>query len=343
MPPASSTPERAPAAQADADAEVMTYREAIAAALFDEMAADRSVTLLGEDVATDGGVFKTNRGLAETYGSDRVRNTPISENGFVGVALGMAVMGLRPVVEIMFSDFLPTAGDQIVNQLAKYRFMSGGQARVPVTIRSIGGATGRFGTQHSATGEGWFLGLPGLRLATSGSAAAAYSVLRAAIRDDNPVIVFEHKGLLARRGPVVRGTVGEVGRAAVVRRGSDLTIVATLMMVERSLEAANALAQDGIDAEVIDLRWLNPIDWPTVLDSVGRTRRVMVIEEEPHAGGWGSLIISRIAREGFGLARPPRAVSLPEDVPVPYSPPLEDAILPTAASISAAVRELVDR
>ncbi|HTK45401.1 MAG TPA: transketolase C-terminal domain-containing protein [Patescibacteria group bacterium] len=321
----------------------MTYREAIGAALFDEMAADTSVVLLGEDVATDGGVFKTNAGLVEAFGAGRVRNTPISENGFVGVALGMAVMGLRPVVEIMFSDFLPTAGDQIVNQLAKYRFMTGGQARVPVTIRSIGGATGRFGTQHSATGEGWFLGLPGLRLATAGSAAAAYAVLRAAIREDNPVIAFEHKGLLARRGLVERGAVAEVGRAAVARAGADLTIVATLMMVERSIEAATVLAGEGIDAEVIDLRWLNPLDWPTVLDSIGRTRRLLVVEEEPHAGGWGSLVISRAAREGLRLARPPRVISLPDDIPVPYSPPLEDAILPTAASIAAAARELVDR
>ena len=316
----------------------MTYREAVAAALSDEMAADSSVVLLGEDVATDGGVFKTNVGLAEAFGTARVRNTPISENGFVGVALGMAVMGLRPVVEIMFSDFLPTAGDQIVNQMAKYRFMSGGQARVPMTIRSIGGATGRFGTQHSATGEGWFLGLPGLRLASAGSAGSAYALLRAAIRDDNPVILFEHKGLFARRSEVERGAIASVGRAEIVRPGRDVTVVATLMMVERALDAATQLVADGVETEVLDLRWLNPVDWPTVLESVGRTRRLVVVEEAPHAGGWGSLVISRIAREGLGLLAPPRAVNLPEDVPVPYSPPLEDAILPSSATIAEAVR-----
>jgi pyruvate dehydrogenase E1 component beta subunit len=321
----------------------MTYREAIAAALFDEMAADPSVVLLGEDVATDGGVFKTNVGLLEAYGPTRVRNTPISENGFVGVALGMALMGLRPVVEIMFSDFLPTAGDQIVNQLAKYRFMSGGQARVPATIRSIGGATGRFGTQHSATGEGWYLGLPGLRLASAGSAGAAYSLLRAAIRDDNPVILFEHKGLLARRGPVARGSVAEIGRAEVVRPGRDVTVVATLMMVERSPEAAAQLEPEGIEVEVVDLRWLNPIDWSAVLESVGRTHRLVVVEEEAHPGGWGSLVISRVACQGLVLSAPPRAVCLPEDLPVPYSPPLEDAILPSPVAIAAAAREVLDR
>lgn len=319
----------------------MTYREAVAAALHDEMAADPAVVLLGEDVAIDGGVFKTNMGLLEAFGAARVRNTPISENGFVGVALGMALMGLRPVVEIMFSDFLPTAGDQIVNQLAKYRFMTGGQARVPVTVRSIGGATGRFGTQHSATGEGWFLGLPGLRLAAAGSAAAAYSLLRAAIRDDNPVIVFEHKGLLARRGPVDRDAIADIGRAEIVLPGRDVTIVATLMMVERSIGAASLLADDGIDAEVVDLRWLNPVDWPAILESVGRTRRLVVVEEAPHPGGWGSMVISRVAREGIELASPPHAVCLPDHVPVPYSPPLEDEILPSPSGIAAVVREMV--
>jgi len=317
--------------------EEMTYREAVAAAQADEMARDEAVVLLGEDVATEGGVFKTNVGLAEQFGAARVRNTPICENSFVGVSIGMAVMGLRPIVEIMFSDFLPTAGDQVINQLPKYRFMSGGQCVLPVTIRSIGGASGRFGTQHSATGEGWLLGLPGLRLATAASPDAAYRVLRAAIRLDDPVVVFEHKGLYGRRGAVDRAAVAELGKAEVVRAGTDVTIVATLMMVERALGAAEQLAQAGISAEVIDLRWLDPLDWDTVLTSVGRTRRLVTVEEGPHAGGWASLVVSRVAQEGLKLRTPPRAIAMPADLPVPYSPPLEDAVVPSVAAIVAAV------
>lgn len=316
----------------------LTYRQAIAAALDDEMGADSSVLLMGEDVGAAGGVFKTNEGLIEKYGPERVINTPISENGFVGVALGMAVSGLRPVVEIMFSDFLPSAGDAIVNELPKFRFMSGGQTSVPVTVRSIGGGTGRFGTQHSATGESWYIGLPGLRVVTAGSPGAAYELLRAAIRHDNPVLFFEHKGLYGRKGPVRRGAVAPFGRAEVVRSGSDVTIAATLLMVERSLSAAAALAEEGIDAEVIDLRWLSPLDLDTVRASVERTERLVVAEEQVHAGGWGATLISRLVGEGVSFASPPRAVSLPDDVLIPYSPALEDAIIPTAERIAEAAR-----
>jgi pyruvate/2-oxoglutarate/acetoin dehydrogenase E1 component len=337
-----STLTEADVASAAAVAE-LTYREAIAAALDDEMAADPAVVLLGEDVATEGGVFKTNVGLVEKYGPERVRNTPICENTFVGVALGMSLVGLRPVVEIMFSDFLPTAGDAIVNQLPKYRFMSGGQFAVPVTIRSIGGATGRFGTQHSATGESWFMHLPGLRIVTAATPGAAYELLRAAIRDNNPVIFYEHKGLYGRKGPVRRGAIGAIGRAAVVRPGRDVTIVATLLMVERSLQAADALAAEGIEAEVIDLRWIRPLDVETVRRSVERTGRLVVAEEQVHAGGWGATLISELTMDGLAWRHPPLAVSLPPDLPIPYSPPLEDAVLPSAATIGAAARTACGR
>ena len=195
-----------PGAPGEAHAAVeMTYREAVTAAMRDAMSADPTVLLLGEDVGADGGVFKTNGGLIEAFGPSRVRTTPICENAFVGVALGMSLVGMRPIVEIMFADFLPTAADAIVNQLPKYRFMSGGQCMVPVTIRVIGGGTGRFGTQHSATFESWFSHLPGLRVATASSPAAAYELLRGAIANDDPTIVFEHKALYGRRGPVQRG------------------------------------------------------------------------------------------------------------------------------------------
>jgi pyruvate dehydrogenase E1 component beta subunit len=322
----------------DVEPSELTYREAITAALEDEMSSDPTVLLIGEDVASDGGVFKTTIGLVERFGEARVRNTPICENTFVGVALGMSLVGLRPVVEIMFSDFLPTAGDAIVNQLPKYRFMSGGQFSVPVTIRSISGATGRFGTQHSATGESWFMGLPGLRVATASSPRAAYELLRAAIRSNDPVIVHEHKALYGRRGPVERGSIAEVGRADIVRPGNDVTIVATLLMVERALAAAEELAADHIDAEVIDMRWIRPLDVDTVWRSLERTGRLIVAEEQVHAGGWGATLISELTMDGVRWAAPPRALSLPADLPIPYSPPLEDAFLPSSDSIAEAAR-----
>ena len=325
----------------EAEAVEMTYRDAVNAALADEMAADPTVYLLGEDVANDGGVFKTNAGLPERF-PGRVKNTPICENTFIGMAIGMSVTGLRPVVEIMFSDFLPTAGDAVIEELPKFRFMTGGQCELPVTVRSIGGATGRFGTQHSATGESWFIAFPGLIVASAGTPAGAYSVLRAAIRHPDPVLFFEHKGLYGRKGPVERGdsAVAEIGRAAVVREGSDVTIVGTLLMVDRALEAADLLAADGIDVEVIDLRFLRPLDFDRVRASVEKTGRLVVAEEQVHAGGWGATILSRLLLDGVALAAPPRVVGLPDDLLIPYSPPLEDALVPSADAIAAAVRSL---
>lgn len=319
----------------------LSYREAVNAALADEMAADPTVYLLGEDVANDGGVFKTNGGLPEMF-PGRVKNTPICENTFIGLAIGMSVTGLRPVVEIMFSDFLPTAGDAIVEELPKFRFMTGGQCSLPVTVRSIGGGTGRFGTQHSATGESWFMGFPGLLVATAGTPAGAYSILRAAIRHPDPVLFFEHKGLYMRKGPVARGdgAIAEIGKAAVVREGSDVTIAATLLMVDRALEAAETLAADGIEAEVIDVRWLRPFDVPTVRTSVEKTGRLVVVEEQVHAGGWGATLVSRLTLDGIRLEAPPRVVGLPEDLLIPYSPELEDALIPDASRVVDAVRSL---
>jgi acetoin:2,6-dichlorophenolindophenol oxidoreductase subunit beta len=321
----------------------LTYRDAIRAALEDELSSDPSVLFLGEDVANEGGVFKTSVGLVEQFGPQRVRNTPICENGFLGVALGMALTGLRPVVEIMFSDFLPTAGDAIVNELPKFRFMSGGQCHVPLTIRSIGGGTGRFGTQHSATGESWFIGLPGLKVATASSPALAYGVLRAAIRDDDPVLFFEHKGLYGRKAPIARGedALATVGRATILRRGSDVTILSTLLMADRSAEAAALLADEGIDVELVDPTWLRPLDMDTIAASVEKTGRLLVVEEQVHAGGWGATVISRLVMAGAGFVRPPRALGLPEDLLVPYSPQLEDAMLPTSESIADAARALM--
>jgi pyruvate/2-oxoglutarate/acetoin dehydrogenase E1 component len=330
-----------PVQTAVGDAVEMTCREAVNAALEDEMAADPTVYLLGEDVAHEGGVFKTNGGLPERF-PGRVKNTPICENTFIGVAIGMSVTGLRPVVEIMFSDFLPTAGDAIIEELPKFRFMTGGQCALPVTVRSVGGGTGRFGTQHSATGESWFMAFPGLLVASAGTPAGAYGVLRAAIRHQDPVLFFEHKGLYGRKGPVIRGDahIAEIGKAAVLRQGADVTILATLLMADRALQAADELASEGIDAEVIDLRWLRPLDLSLVRSSVEKTGRLVIAEEQVHAAGWGATIISRLTIDGVRLEAPPQVVGLAEDVLIPYSPSLEDAIIPDASAIARAVRSL---
>ncbi len=328
------------ATAATAGATEMTYREAVRSALADELASDPRVMMMGEDVASAGGVFKTNEGLPEEF-PGRVVNTPICENTFIGLAAGMAMTGMRPICEIMFSDFLPTAADALIEELPKMRFMSGGQCTLPVTIRSMGGGGGRFGTQHSATGESWFMGLPGLKVGTAGTPAAAYAMLRAAIRDEDPVLLIEHKSLFMRKGLVSRGedAIAEVGKAVVEREGADVTIASTLLMTDRSLKAAELLAADGIEAEVIDLRWLRPLDFGAVRASVEKTGRLLVAEEQVHAAGWGATLISRLAMEGVELAAPPRSVSLPEDNLVSYSPSLEDEILPSAEGIAAAARE----
>jgi acetoin:2,6-dichlorophenolindophenol oxidoreductase subunit beta len=322
----------------------LTYREAVRAALEHELRDDPTVLLMGEDIGASGGVYKTSEGLVEKFGSERVRDTPICENGFVGVAIGMAATGLRPVVEIMFSDFLPTAGDAMVNELPKFRFMSGGQCVVPVTVRAVGGATGRFGTQHSATGESWYMGLPGLKVATAGSPGAAYGVLRAAIRDDDPVLFFEHRMLYGRKGPVNLGTDGilPVGKAGVVRSGTDVTVVATLLMADRATQAADLLAVEGTSVEVIELRWLRPLDYDTVIDSVTKTGRLIVVEEQVHAGGWGATLISELTMRGVAIA-PPTALSMADDLLIPYTPSLEDEMVPRVDAIVASVRDSLTR
>jgi pyruvate dehydrogenase E1 component beta subunit len=324
--------------EAATQVERLTYRDAVNAAMFDAMAEDPEVVLLGEDVTRDGGVFKTNAGLPEAYG-ERVFNTPICENGFTGVALGMAVMGMRPIVEFMFADFTPTAGDAIVNQLPKYRYMSGGQFSVPVTLRVISGAGGRFGTQHSATGESWFMAQPGLKVAVAGTPAGAYELIRAAVRSNDPVIVHEHKVLYGRKGLVERGKVAHTGRASIEREGSDVTIVASLLMVGRAMQAAEALAEDGINAEVIDLRWVRPLDMDTIAASVDKTGRLVIAEEQWHEAGWGATVISELAQAGQSMSAAPVRVSLPDDLLVPYSPPLEDAFIPSAERIAEGVRK----
>lgn len=319
----------------------LTYREAIRAAVDDEMSSDDRVVLIGEDVGAAGGPFKTEEGLIERFGPERVIETPICENGFMSVALGMAVTGFRPVVEISFADFLPTAADSLVNEIAKFRFMAGGQLAVPLTVRVGGGATVRFGAQHSATGESWLMHVAGLRIAASSSPETAYGLLRAAIRDNNPTIVLEHKALYGRKGPVDRNAaLPTIGQARVARTGRDVTLVATLLMVDRCLLAAEQLSHEGIDAEVIDLTWISPLDVVTVEASLRRTRHLVVVEEQPHAGGWGATLISELTLGGFPWESAPVAVSFPPATPIPYSPPLEDIVVPSVDRIASAARSL---
>ena len=330
----------APAASAVTE---LTYRDAVCAALEDEMAADETVLLMGEDVGEAGGVFKTSVGLFERFGPVRVRDTPICENGFVGVALGLSVTGFRPVVEIMFSDFLPTAGDAIVNELPKFRFMSGGQCSVPVTVRSVGGSSGRFGTQHSATGESWYMALPGLKVVTAGTPDSAYSLLRAAIRCNDPVLFFEHRGLYGRKGPVARGdgNIAAEGKAHIAREGTDVTIVATLLMLDRALQAAEKLEEEGISAEVVDLRWLRPFDQETVEQSVARTGGLVIVEEQLHDAGWGASLVSRMALVGTLPVARTRVLSLVDHLLVPYTPKLEDEVIPSVDAVADAARSAI--
>jgi pyruvate/2-oxoglutarate/acetoin dehydrogenase E1 component len=317
---------------------VIEYRTAIRDALDEELARDDAVIFFGEDVARPGGVFAVTPGLAERHGADRVFDTPISELVLSGGAFGAAVSGLRPVIEIMFGDFLPIAMDAIVNQAAKYWYLSNEQAPVPLVIRSAVGAGGRFGAIHSQNPAPWFLGVPGLKIVAPSTPSDAKSLLKAAIRDDNPVLFLEHKRLYSLKGELEGEEVGELGRAVVRRPGSDLTIVSAMKSVHDCLAAAEALAADGLDAEVIDLRTLRPLDSETVLASVARTNRLLVVEEGPRTGGWAGEVLGLVTEAALhDLDDAWRLTTA--DHPIPYSPALEDAFLPLADAIAGEVRQ----
>lgn len=321
----------------------MTYREAIVAALHEEMRRDPRVLIMGEDIGESGGPFKTCQGLYEAFGAARVRDTPIAETGFVGASLGLALTGYRPIAEIMFADFLGVAFDQIVSGIAKHRFMSGGKVRTPLVIRAIGGAGLRFAAQHSQTAESWMLSVPGLKIVCPSNPEQAYLMLKAAIRDDNPVLVLEHKALLSMKGPVPVGTdsVAMPAGPKILREGSDVTIVASLAMVGRSLAAADILAGEGIAAEVIDVQVLRPLDVTPISDSVRKTNNLVVVEEQARTGGWSSNVVADVVEAAFDyLDSPPARVTLP-DHPVPYSPALEDSVLPSPETIAATARGLL--
>jgi pyruvate/2-oxoglutarate/acetoin dehydrogenase E1 component len=269
-----------------------------------------------------------------------VVDTPISELAFTSAAFGAAVKGMRPVVEIMFGDFLGLVVDTLVNQASKYWYLSNEQASVPLVVRSAVGAGARFGACHSQTPTGWLLGEPGLKLVAPATPADAKGLLSAAIRDDNPVVVFEHKLLYGRKGDVPEnGESAEIGRAAIRRQGRDVTVVGALAAVEVALAAAEELAGEGIDAEVIDLRTLRPLDAETIAESAGRTGRLVVVEEGPPSGGYAAEVVAASVELAGPLAA--RRVTMP-DLPIPFSPPLEDAARPSSGAVARAARRLVE-
>jgi pyruvate/2-oxoglutarate/acetoin dehydrogenase E1 component len=303
----------------------VSYRQAIRDALAEEMEREESVFLMGEDVAP-GGVFNVTPDLHARF-PDRVIDTPISELAFTGAAFGAAVRGMRPVVEIMFGDFLGLVIDTLVNQASKYWYLSGGQASVPLVVRSAVGAGGRLGACHSQTPTGWFLGEPGLKLVAPSDAADAKSLLKAAIRDDNPVIFFEHKMLYGLKAELREGAdVVPLGKALTRRAGGDVTLVAAMAMVGVSLQAAEQLAEQGIEAEVIDLRTLRPLDADAITASARKTGRLIAVEEGPPTGGYASDVLALAAEAVEGLRV--RRVAAP-DQPVPFSGPLEDRWRPS--------------
>jgi acetoin:2,6-dichlorophenolindophenol oxidoreductase subunit beta len=333
----------------------LTIVEALREALREEMRRDERVILLGEDIGVKGGfggAFTVTLGLAEEFGHRRVIDTPIAEAAIAGVATGAALGGLRPVADVQYGDFLFLAMDQLANHAAKLRYMSGGKLRVPVVMRAPVGATTR-GAQHAQSLEAFFMHVPGLKIACPSSPYDAKGLLKTAIRLDDPVIFFEHKLLYGSKGSrkesggiEVFGTVPEeeylipFGRAKVVRPGRDVTVVANLLMVHKSMQAAKILSAEGIEAEVIDVRTLVPLDWPTVFDSVSRTGKLVIVEEDNFTGGWGAEVAARTADSCIGyLQGPIRRVAAP-DTPVPFAPLMENFYVPSVERIVAAVREL---
>ncbi|MBV9244357.1 MAG: alpha-ketoacid dehydrogenase subunit beta [Methylobacteriaceae bacterium] len=322
----------------------LTYREAVARGIAQEMERDPDVVFLGEDVAAAGGVFKTTVGLLEKFGSRRVRDTPISEQAILGAAMGAAMTGLKPIAEIMFSDFLAVCFDFIANQFPKSRYMSNGQLRCPLVVRTANGAGSRFGAQHSQSVENWAMAIPGLKVVAPSTPRDVVGLLAAAVRDPDPVIFFEHKSLYPTTGEVPDGEIIDaLGTARVVRPGEDATILALALMVPRALAAAERLQADaGIDCEVIDVRSLVPLDTQAILNSVGKTHRLFTVEENPRLCGWGAEVVSIIAEEAFyDLDGPPIRITTPH-LPLPAADALEDMILPTVDRIVGRVRDALE-
>ena len=323
----------------------LTYRDALKEALRAELADDDNVFLLGEDIADPfGGSYKVTLGLSTEFGADRVRNTPISEEAIVGAALGAALTGMRPVAEIMYVDFLTLCMDMLVNQAAQIRYMSGGQVKVPMVVRTQGGAGRSSAAQHAKSLEAWFCHVPGLKVVMPSTPADAYGLLRASVRDDNPVVFLENKMLtLATETHAVALGDGDVplGVADVKREGSDVTVIATGRMVQCALAAAEALAaEDNVSVEVVDPRTLVPLDEERVLTSVAKTNRVVIVHEAVLRGGFGAELAALITYKGFDDLDAPIVRVGGANTPIPFAPNLEQAVIPNENSISGAVRAL---
>ena len=322
----------------------LTYRDSVAAGIAQEMQRDSSVVCLGEDIAAAGGVFKATVGLLEKFGPLRVRDTPIAEQAILGAAMGAAMTGLKPVAEIMFSDFLAVWWHLVANEIAKTRYMTNGQISLPLVIRTGNGGGSRFGAQHSQSVENWAMAIPGLKVVAPSTPADVKGLLAAAIRDPDPVICFEHKALYAVKGEVPDGEhVDTLGTAAIRRQGSDLTIAALGLMVPRALEAAEKLqAEHGISATVIDVRSLVPLDLQTIFAAISRTGRFYTVEENPRLCGWGAEISSLVSEELFwDLDAPITRITTPH-VPLPAADQLEDLTIPSAARIVATILKTLD-
>jgi pyruvate dehydrogenase E1 component beta subunit len=318
----------------------LTYREAVARAIAQELEHDERVYFIGEDVAAAGGVFKTTEGLQARFGAHRVRDTPISEQAIIGAAMGAAMNGLRPIAELMFSDFFAVCWDIIANQIAKSRYMTNGQVTLPLVIRTANGGGVRFGAQHSQSVETWAASVPGLKVVVPSTPVDMIGLLAAAVRDDDPVIVLEPKALYPTKGEVPDGeVVDRLGVAKVVRPGTDVTICALGAMVPTATEAAGQLADDGIEAEVVDVRSLVPLDTSTILASVGRTGHLVTVEENPRYAGWGAEVCSIVTEEGFyDLDGPVVRVTTPH-LPLPAADALEDLAIPSAEAVVERVRK----
>lgn len=322
----------------------LSYRDAVAAAIAQEMERDERVVFLGEDIADAGGVFKATVGLLEKFGPRRVKDTPISEQAILGAAIGAAMTGLRPVAEIMFSDFLAVCWDYVANQMSKTRYMTNGQFSFPLVVRTANGAGSRFGAQHSQSVENWAMAIPGVKVVAPSNPVDVKGLLAAAIRDPDPVLFFEHKSLYAMKGEVPDGEyVDELGKAKVLRHGSDITVAALALMVPRSLEAAEILErEDGISATVVDVRSLVPLDAQTILREVVKTGRLFTVEENPRLCGWGAEIASIVMEECFyDLDQPVVRITTPH-IPLPAADGLEDAVVPSVERIVAEIRKSVD-
>jgi pyruvate dehydrogenase E1 component beta subunit len=318
----------------------LTYRDAVARGIAQEMARDDRVVLIGEDVAGAGGVFKTTVGLLDQFGPKRVVDTPIAEQAIIGAAMGAAMTGLRPIAEIMFSDFFAVCWDIVANEIAKTRYMTNGQVTLPLVIKTGNGGGLRFGAQHSQSVENWAMAVPGLKVVTPSTPRDVVGLMAAAVRSDDPVLFFEHKGLYAAKGEVGEGEiVDRLGTAVIRRTGTDATIACLGLMVPRALQAAEQLAARGIDAEVIDVRSLVPLDTATLLGSVSRTGRLFTVEENPRLLGWGAEIASIVAEEGFwDLDGPIQRITTPH-VPLPSADSLEDFVIPSADAVAAVVEK----